>query len=231
MKIINKSYGSIPHLSTSKMGKPADKKIDSGREAYLTIGSRKGDTIIVTEKVDGSNVGVIKKDGVIYAITRSGYTCESSEYVQHHAFDKYVKNNIARFSWLPEGWRVCGEWCIMAHGTLMDITGEHPFLAFDIMDANGARLTYSKFCLICAASGIRTTPLLYIGNSALPVLTAINIMGSGHYGKPEKPEGCVWRCERDGYVDYLAKWVQPDKIDGKYMADEIYHPGAEQYLK
>ncbi len=230
MKIINSNYGSIPHLPTSKMGQQADKKIDSGRANILTEKCRKGDTIIVTEKIDGSNVGVVKKDGELYAITRSGYTAESSPYVQHHAFDKWVRKNIRMFTWLPEGWRVCGEWCIMAHGTKMDITGLSPFVAFDIIDASGKRAPYINFFSICKAATIQTAPLLYMGPRAINVLSALNLMGYGNYGKPETPEGCVWRCEREGKVDFLAKWVQPNKIDGKYMSDEIYHAGAEQYL-
>ena len=31
------------------------------------------------------------------------------------------------------------------------------------------------------------------------------------------PEGVVYRVERKGKVDFLAKWVRPDKDDGKYL--------------
>ena len=33
----------------------------------------------------------------------------------------------------------------------------------------------------------------------------------------EEVEGAVWRVEREGRVDFLAKYVRPDKIDGKYF--------------
>ena len=32
-------------------------------------------------------------------------------------------------------------------------------------------------------------------------------------------EGAVWRCERQGAVDFLGKYVRPDKIDGKYLPE------------
>jgi hypothetical protein len=61
-KIIDKNYGSIPHLSTNKMTQQADKKIHIGQEKILTQKSRDWkDTIIITENIGGSNAGVIKR--------------------------------------------------------------------------------------------------------------------------------------------------------------------------
>jgi hypothetical protein len=37
-------------------------------------------------------------------------------------------------------------------------------------------------------------------------------------------EGVVYRVERKGVVDFLAKYVRPDKVDGKYLSgDPIWH--------
>ena len=134
-KIIDKNYDSIPHLSTSKMFQQADKKISEGQELILTKKIRDWkDLVIVTEKIDGSNVGIIKKNGDLIPITRAGYHALSSPYTQHRLFAKWVELNKNKFEWIPEGLRICGEWCIMAHGTIYDITGESPFVAFDIID-------------------------------------------------------------------------------------------------
>jgi hypothetical protein len=35
----------------------------------------------------------------------------------------------------------------------------------------------------------------------------------------------VYRVEREGKVDFLAKWVRGDKEDGKYMSQEIINKG------
>lgn len=224
MKIIQRNYGSIPHLSTSKLTQQADKKISLGQEEILTKKARDyKDLIIVTEKIDGSNVGIVRKDGNIVAITRSGYDAYTSPYRQHHLFGDYVKKNIYKFEWLPEGVRVCGEWCAVSHGTIYDITGEEPFIAFDIIEGK-TRLTYLEFIKLCAIHNIETAPLLHIG-SPISIKSAIKELGTGHYGGTNKPEGVVYRVERDGSVDFLAKWVRADKEDGKYLDTELFNVG------
>ena len=40
---------------------------------------------------------------------------------------------------------------------------------------------------------------------------------AGLYGALDEPEGAVWRVERNGKVDFLCKYVRPDKVDGKYL--------------
>lgn len=225
IKIIDRNYGSIPHLSTSKMTQQADKKIHIGQEKILTQKTRDWkDTIIITEKIDGSNVGVVKKDNQIIPISRAGYNVDTSPHEMHKLFGKYVFSNIDKFDWLPEGYRIAGEWCIMAHGTIYDITDESPFCAFDIFDDKDNRLVYIDFVKLCAKYSIATVPLLHIGQP-VSIKNAIKLLGKGHYGKPDKPEGFVYRCEREGRVDFLAKWVRADKEDGKYLDLDIWNKG------
>jgi len=128
-----KAYGSIPHLSGSRLG-PGDYHISEGQERIATQKKRdKHDIIVVQEKLDGSNVAVAKVNGEILALTRAGYLATSSRYEQHHYFDQWVKRNKHRFDLLlEEGERVCGEWLAMAHGTRYNLPHE-PFVPFDIM--------------------------------------------------------------------------------------------------
>jgi len=35
----------------------------------------------------------------------------------------------------------------------------------------------------------------------------------------DQTEGVVYRVERKGKVDFLAKWVRHDKVDGKYVPE------------
>lgn len=224
-KVIDKAYGSIPHLSTSKMSQQADKKIHMGQELLLTSKTRDWrDLIIVTEKVDGSCVSVINKEVRFISLSRAGYNTDSSPYEQHRYFTKYMFNNLELFSWLPEGWRVCGEWCAQAHGTLYDITHESPFVAFDIFNSNNERILFLDFIKLCSKHGIPTVPILHIGQP-ISINNAIKLLGKGHYGNPEQPEGFVYRLEREGKVEFLAKWVRSDKEDGKYMKQQIWNKG------
>lgn len=230
IKIIPSNYGSIPHLSTSKMSQQADKKIQIGQEIILTKKARDWkDLIIVTEKIDGSNVGILKKDGKLIAITRSGYNVESSPHKQHHFFKKYVDLFSEQFMCLPENWRICGEWCIQAHGTIMNISNFVPFIAFDIITDKNKRLPYLNFLSYAKRLNLQTVPLLHIGQP-ISIKNAVKLLSNGHYGKPEKPEGVVYRCEREGNVEFLAKWVRADKQDGKYLDKETWNIGAEIYF-
>ena len=217
MKVIPANYGSIPHLSTSKLTQQADKKIEMGQEEIITKKARDWrDLVIVTEKIDGSNVGIIRKDGILQAITRSGYDAITSPYEQHHLFSKWVGKNIQLFSWLPEGWRICGEWMLQSHGTKYDITGLPPFVAFDIFDSDNKRIPYLIFAATCFKYSIYMVKLLHIGQP-ISIKNAVKQLGNGFYGKPEKPEGFVYRVERNNEVDFMAKWVREDKEDGKYL--------------
>jgi ATP-dependent RNA circularization protein (DNA/RNA ligase family) len=142
----------------------AEKKIGIGQEKILTEKARDWkDLIIITEKIDGSNVGVIKKNGGLVALSRAGYSVDSSPYEQHKLFAEYVNKHIEMFSWLPEGWRIVGEWCIMAHGTVYDISEESPFVSFDIIDNKNKRILYLDFLKLCIKYNIPNVPLLHIG--------------------------------------------------------------------
>ena len=45
------------------------------------------------------------------------------------------------------------------------------------------------------------------------------IKTSGH-NAIDKVEGVVYRCERKGIVDFLCKYVRPDKEDGIYLPEK-----------
>lgn len=226
MKIIDRNYGSIPHLSTSKMFQQADKKINEGQERIMTEKVRDWhDLIIVTEKIDGSNVGIVNKSGTLHAIGRSGYSCNSSDYEQHKLFELWCQKNVDRFLWLPENYRICGEWCIQAHGTIYDITNESPFVAFDIIDSNNNRIDYIEFIGLCKKYNIPMVPLLHIGQP-ISLKNAIKLMIPGHYGNPETPEGVVYRVQKGKKFDFIAKWVNGFKEDGKYLGETIWNKGV-----
>lgn len=63
---------------------------------------------------------------------------------------------------------------------------------------------------------IRPKPARY--SAAIP--EALKALGTfGHYGAQDPVEGAVWRVERKGVVDFLCKYVRPDKVDGAYLPD------------
>ena len=222
------SYGSIGHLPGSRMdhnhqkygtGQVAGKDfgISAGQARICTEKVRdKRDAVYVQEKLDGSNVGVANIDGTLVPMGRSGYPAISSKYEQHKLFAGWVFENADRFDFLKPGERVCGEWLAQAHGTVYDLK-HGPFVAFDIMRKKQERVSYAEFEQ--RISDRFPIPFL-IARSPTSIEVALDVLGHcGQHGAIDEVEGAVWRVERDGKVDFLAKYVRPSKVDGKYLPE------------
>lgn len=184
----------------------------------------KHDLVIVQEKLDGSNVGVAKVNGRICPLTRSGYLANTSPYRQHHVFYAWVMANQELFDdVLKEGERMCAEWMLMAHGTKYMIVEERDlFRPFDIMHGN-TRLIYSAFINRLAARFYVPHMLSHGEPCSVEVaLDRLNEQGSPTRC-PDEPEGVVYRVERLGRVDFLAKFVQPDHVAGRYFETEEWN--------
>ncbi len=129
-----KNYGHIPHLPGSRMG-PADHDCDPGqaRIATNTAARDRHDTVIVLEKLDGSNVGVPRVDGTIHPLNRAGlpgnlFTLRAASSVCGMG----VRQPVALLAVLHDAERLCGERLAQAHGTRYELRHE-PFVAFDLM--------------------------------------------------------------------------------------------------
>lgn len=180
------------------------------------------DRIIVTEKLDGSNVAVAKVGGSIIALSRAGYLANTSPYEQHHLFAHWVEENEDRFKQiLCEGHRLNGEWLALAHGTKYDLLHE-PFVAFDLMYAD-QRFAWDRTAELCRSVGIVTPRILHDGGP-IHIEQVLPLLDESGHGALDPVEGAVWRVERQGKFDFIAKWVRPDKVDGKYLTDISGHP-------
>jgi hypothetical protein len=215
----HKSYGSIPHLPGSRRG-PADRGVNDGQYRICCEKVRdKHDLVIVQEKLDGSNVSVAKIGPNCVPLIRAGYTAIQSNWYQHRLFADWVYNNYSRFdALLKVGERVCGEWLALAHGTKYDLPHE-PFVAFDIMKGQ-ERSPWMKVLERAIDCGFTVPRLFSYGPpfSVESLMAAIDRWPNTH-GAVDPIEGAVWRVERQGKVDFLAKYVRSDKVDGCYLID------------
>lgn len=64
-------------------------------------------------------------------------------------------------------------------------------------------------------------PAFHVGDSIAPEKVFKSVYELSDFGFPsvrsgEAPEGVVYRVERKGKVDFLAKWVRSDFVPGKY---------------
>ena len=226
-----KSYGSIPHLIGSRLG-VGDHHAEKGQCRIATEKTRdKHDYVIVQEKLDGGNVGVAKLNGKIIAISRAGYLAESSPYKTHHAFAEYVRRNTKRFDeLLNERERLCGEWLLTAVGTLYDLPHE-PFVPFDLF-MERERYNRTEFIARLAYSHFPVIRTLSIGEP-LMIESAMEMIKTSGHGAKEDVEGAIWRVERKNKVDFLVKYVRNDKVDGKYLEENVINgmPKEFDYLK
>lgn len=217
-----KAYGSIPHLPGSRRG-PGDHGISEQQAKILTEKTRdRHDVVFVEEKLDGSNVAVAKVDGKIVALTRSGYEASTSPYEQHHLFGEWVRDREETFQLLlGERERISGEWLALAHGTrYFGVTRESVFAPFDIFGADGKRFSRSAFEAACG-DWFMLPARIHWGGTAIGIEQAYRLAGqcqSRNIATGEDPEGIVYRVERKGVVDFLAKWVKPGKEDGRYLS-------------
>lgn len=223
-----KAYGSIGHLPQSRMG-PGDHAVSPGQARICCERVRdKHDRIIVQEKLDGSCVAVALLDGVLHPLGRAGWPAESSRWLQHRMFADWVREHEDRFRHvIRDGERLVGEWLAQAHGTRYTRLND-PFVAFDIM-REAERLPYDEF-MDRIGSEFETPYRVNGGNGApasveesLAIVQAVN-----RHGAIDPVEGVVYRVERHGKVDFLAKYVRPDKVDGCYLpevsgCDEVWN--------
>ena len=206
-KIINRNYGSIQHLPMSKMISDQDKLLPIREVEWLTVKTRvPSDVVIVTEKVDGCNVGVLRNKRKLYPIIRKGYDVRTNPYEWIREFADFVEVNKDRFvKLLNDGERVCGEWMVKTH-TLSYNMKHEPLICFDLI--NGSyRDSYLNAKHRLEANGFVTAGLVHYG-SAIPIEYATKMLGSGFHGALNEPEGVVYRYENKetGYV-FSGKFV------------------------
>lgn len=225
-----KAYGSIGHLPQSRLG-PGDWHVHEGQARICLERPRRGDRVIVCEKLDGACMAVANIDGEIVALTRAGYRAADGAFEHLRAFAPFVESRRDRFARLLwPGERIAGEWLAMAHGTRYDPEDEGfaPFIAFDLF-REGRRVLRDEFYGRTVAAGIHRANYVYDGPEGFSIAQAMERLGTyGLHGAVDPIEGAVWRVERDGRVDFLAKYVRPEKRDGVYLPnlsgkDPIWH--------
>jgi hypothetical protein len=215
---VAKLYGKIPHLPGSRLG-PSDRTADAGLATRCAGEGRRGDRVIVSEKLDGSCVAIVRDPSGISAYGRDGMRCAASRNEGRRAFAAWVEERAA--AWrevLAAGERLVCEWLALAHGTRYSLP-HGPAVAIDGFGPDG-RLCLDEVHRRAAAMGLPVARVLHDGG-AVAVSEALGRLGErGHHGALEEAEGVVYRVERGGKVIGLAKHVRAGKIDGRYLADQ-----------
>lgn len=220
IKVIPSNYPSISHLPGSKYRDDDDSAIGAQEVEWLTVKTqRPEDLVVVTEKVDGCNVGVLRRGNSLYPIVRKGYDVRTNQFDWIRDFAKFVDKNRLRFLYLlSDGERVCGEWMIKTHTIRYDMPHE-PFVCFDIIRDN-RRVRYQTLQERLRRSSFTPVGLVHSGGAISPE-RAIELLGSGFHGAVGAPEGVVYLYEskEHGWL-FSAKFVSNPLVGDQKLLDK-----------
>jgi hypothetical protein len=213
----NRIYGHIPQLPGSQMTS-GDRKAKDWQIGICCEKLRDAkDYVVVQEKLDGSCMAVAKQNSEIIPLARSGNRAAVSRYKQHRFFHKWVYENLERFDELLADGETCiGEWLMQAHGTRYDLPHE-PFVIFDLrsgekfLTSRAVKKRVSRFNFIAPRTIHEETPIT--------VEEIVKLLQPSGHGAIDLVEGAVWRVERNDQVDFLAKYVRPDKRIGCFLPE------------
>jgi hypothetical protein len=206
-----------PHLFGSK-GTEDDKHLD--RKASLAFLS--DPSLIVEEKIDGTNVGIHFAPNGRMVLQCRGHEITEGMHPQYDLFKQWaaVKRPVLE-RMLADQFILFGEWLYARHSVHYRAL-PHYFFEFDMYDkAAGQFLELSKRLAMIEPTKIETVPVIHRGRATLEILQGL--IGpsafSSHFensttGRPDDlMEGLYLRTEANGYVTGRAKMVRPEFVE------------------
>lgn len=212
-KVIPRNFGHIQHLAGSRMIDDADKLISAQDQYKFTMCKRKPtDNIIITEKIDGMNAGVAKKDGLLYPINRRGYDVRTLGSVNKdlallgESWAEWVDCHYSLLDkLLEEGECLVFENAIMTHTLRYEFKKSPVFLLAKYTQDN-KKLLHSEVQAIAEYYGFETPPVLCTGVAVEPEVV-IRQYPKGLVGSKDKIEGIVYNYESNDKHIGCAKFV------------------------
>lgn len=209
-------YPRTPHIAGST-GTSDDKKLGSkDTEKILSDPS-----LIVEEKVDGTNVGLHFSEGKLVLQCR-GHEITAGMHPQYDLFKQWatVKQNVFE-EMLGEQFIIYGEWTYAKH-CIHYLELPHYFFEFDILDKHTEEfLTLERRLEMLEDTGIETVPVVHQGEISLGEL--LDLVAPSDLGAQfEHPvtgkidnlvEGLYLRTEDEEKVTSRAKYVRPEFIE------------------
>ncbi|KAF8652873.1 hypothetical protein AX16_004094 [Volvariella volvacea WC 439] len=208
-----------PHLIN--LGAVSEDDIIADNLSLLNFGSE-GANIVITEKVDGANMGFsLSSDrSNIIVQNRSHYVNSSSheqfkklgQWVDQHRADLY--HVLDRDPYFAERYILFGEWMFATH-SIPYMTLPDRFLAFDLYDRTrdvwADRRTLER---LLKGTGIQLVPVIQEG-SAIPSEAELKSLVQGQSRFWEgRIEGAYVKVEKGGFVISRGKVVRGDFIAG-----------------
>lgn len=210
-------YPRTPHLFGSK-GTDDDKHLgESESKAFIADGS-----LIIEEKIDGTNVGIHFSDSAELILQCRGHLITEGMHPQYDLFKQWatVKRNVLEEQ-LENRFILFGEWVYARH-TVYYQKLSHYFFEFDIYDKEqDVFIDLNRRLEMLEGTGIQTVPIVHKGEVSRKKLQ--ELIGPSKFDsqfdnpitgrKDNLMEGLYLRTETDGIVSGRAKFVRPEFVE------------------
>jgi hypothetical protein len=210
-------YPRTPHLFGSK-GTDDDKHLGDAESARFIS----DDSLIIEEKIDGTNVGIHFSAAGQMVLQCRGHLITEGMHPQYDLFKQWaaVKRHVLEQR-LTDRFILFGEWVYARHSVAYRKLS-HYFFEFDVYDkCRGAFLDLQQRIELLANAGIETVPVIHTGSLTQSALESL--IGPSHFdSRFENPitkqtdhlmEGLYLRTEADGVVTGRAKFVRPEFVE------------------
>lgn len=226
-------YPRTPHLFGSR-GTDDDKHIGQ-RESLAFIAD---DSLIVEEKIDGTNVGIHFAGGELVLQCR-GHLVTEGMHPQYDLLKQWAVVKQGQF-WerLAERYILFGEWAYAKHSVHYRRL-PHYFFEFDVFDKQRrAFLCLDRRLEIIAGTGVPTVPVVHRGAVSREQLDRL-IGPSAFDSRFDNPltgrsdnlvEGLYLRIEAGGVVTGRSKLVRPEFVEKIKQSTHWQHKAMEPNL-
>jgi RNA ligase len=220
-------YPRTPHL----FGSPGtdDDKHFGELESVRFLADR---SLIVEEKLDGTNVGIHFTTGGKMALQCRGHLITEGMHPQYDLFKQWVavKRSVLE-EWLEDRFILFGEWVYARHSVHYRRL-PHYFFEFDIYDKHsGDFLSLERRLPLLEGMSLHTVPVLHVG--ALDRNRLTSSIGPSRFDSVfENPltkrtdnlmEGLYLRTEENGVVTGRAKFVRPEFVEKVKQSEHWQH--------
>lgn len=223
-------YPRTPHLFGSR-GTDDDKHM-AERESLAFLAD---DSLIVEEKIDGTNVGIHFADGNLVLQCR-GHLITEGMHPQYDLFKQWavVKQSVLCET-LTDRYILFGEWVYAKHSVHYRSLS-HYFFEFDIYDKQQkAFISLERRLELLARTGVETVSVVHRGSLQREQLESL--IGPSRFDSEfENPltgridnlmEGLYLRTESDGVVTGRSKVVRPEFVEKVKQSTHWQHKQME----
>ncbi len=220
-------YPRTPHLFGSR-GTDDDKHLNQkDSEKFIADPS-----LIVEEKIDGTNVGIHFNSRGRMVLQCRGHEITEGMHPQYDLFKQWtsVKRPVLE-AMLADRFILYGEWLYAKHSVFYRGL-PHYFFEFDIYDKKASSfLDLTSRLTMLEGTGLHTVPVLHYG--PLNTERVLGLIGPSKFDSVfENPisarndnlmEGLYLRTEKDGHVTARAKIVRPEFVEKVKQSEHWQH--------